>query len=94
MPGAKAGKAGENREEIILQPSLKNFVTCCITHSFNNIAMGSISQVTQFIRKINSGMCGFIGTKGLSQVRGNVDSLFSLEFQADQFKVLPEMALN
>ena len=53
----------------ILKPSFKNFVTCCITHSFKTIAMGSISQVTQFIRKINSGMCGFTGTEGLSQVR-------------------------
>lgn len=37
-------------------------------------------------------MCGFTGTKGLSQVRGNVGSFFS-EFQADQFKVLLEMTL-
>lgn len=37
-------------------------------------------------------MCGFNGTKELSQVRANgCSSFFMLEFQADQFRVLLEI---
>lgn len=77
----------------ILKPSFKNFVTCCITHSFKTIA-GSISQITNYQKdKLRNVQIHW--NQGLSQARTNMSLFFLLlEFQEDQFKVLIEMPPN